>query len=188
MRRSRLLVGCGQAARVRPSVRRCRGSLGKWARIGCFLGRLVVPVLGLSALPQLASAPLLTLFLFARVTRRCARAAGRGRRAARRRRSTGRTCLFWLRGVGVARRFQILWSESVLALTGHTCAARLLNSGRQQSYTNVCSPQVATVAKDPSGVSHDAPESRLSCLSRVLPREAKNRAITVAVSRVGLVH
>ena len=102
MRRRRRVVGSSPVGSVRPSVRRCRGSLGKWARIGCLLGRLTVPVAGLSALLQPASAPLPTPFLFARVTRRCARAAGPGRLWSRRRRSTGRTCLVWLRVVGVA--------------------------------------------------------------------------------------
>ena len=188
MRRCRLLVGSLLVNWARPSVRRYRGSLDKLARIGCFLGRLVVPASGLSALPQLASAPLLTLFLFARVTRRCARAAGRGRRAAPPHHNIGRTCLFWLRGVGVARRFQILWSESVLALTGYRCAARLLNSGRQCSYMNSFFSSYYRRERHQWGLARRGPTSTLFVRYRVLPRKARRRALTVAVPRFGLDH
>ena len=175
MRRCRLVVRCVRAARARPSARRCRGSLGKWARIGCFLGRLTVPASGLSALLQPVSAPAPVLYLFSLVTRRCARAAGPGPLVSRRRRSTGRTffAVVWL-SCAVRGRcvFETGLRGAVLSVAHRPCGA-VISSAADEAIKSA-SPRLRYRFERPSARPHDANfDSAVCCPSSQQPSSSK---------------
>ena len=175
MRRRRRVVRCVRAARARPSARRCRGSLDKLARIGCLLGRLTRPVAGRAGRRRRASAPAPVLYLFSRVTCRCARAAGRGRLWSRRRRSTGRTffAVVWLSCAAAGAAYLKLVSWGAVLSVAHRPSGAVISSAADEAIKSA-SPRLRYRFERPSARPHDANfDSAVCCPSSQQPSSSK---------------